>query len=93
MKAMLFADWMSIRRSMKALLWVFAVMAVSAFAYGGSAFIPFLVTMLSVMGPATLMSTDHAYGWDRLSLTLPVSRRDIVSSKFTVSLAKAYFLS
>ena len=31
MKAMLFADWMSIRRSMKALLWVFAVMAVSAF--------------------------------------------------------------
>ena len=87
MKAMLFADWMNIRRSMKALLWVFAVMAVSAFAYGGSAFIPFLVTMLSVMGPATLMSTDHAYGWDRLSLTLPVSRRDIVSSKFTVSLA------
>lgn len=87
MKAMLFADWMNIRRSMKALLWVFAVMAVAAFAYGGSAFIPFLVTMLSVMGPATLMSTDHAYGWDRLSLTLPVSRRDIVSSKFTVSLA------
>ena len=87
MKAMLFADWMNIRRSMKALLWVFAVMAVSAFAYGGSAFIPFLVTMLSVMGPATLMSTDRAYGWDRLSLTLPVSRRDIVSSKFTVSLA------
>ncbi len=37
----------------------------------------FMVTMLSVMGPATLMSTDHAYGWDRLSLTLPVSRRDI----------------
>ena len=87
MKAMLFADWISIRRSMKALLWVFAVMAVAAFAYGGSAFIPFMVTMLSVMGPATLMSTDHAYGWDRLSLTLPVSRRDIVSSKFTVSLA------
>ena len=45
MKAMLFADWMNIRRSMKALLWVFAVMAVSAFAYGGSAFIPFLVTI------------------------------------------------
>lgn len=87
MKAMLFADWMNIRRSMKALLWVFAVMAVSSFAYGGSAFIPCTVTMLAVMGPVTLMSTDHAYGWDRLSLTLPVSRRDIVNSKFTVSLA------
>ena len=87
MKAMLFADWMNIRRSMKALLWVFAVMAVSSFAYGGSAFIPCTVTMLAVMGPVTLMSTDHAYGWDRLSLTLPVSRRDIVNSKFTVCLA------
>ena len=38
------------------------------------------------MFPATLMNTDHAYGWDKLSLTLPVSRRDVVGSKFTVSL-------
>lgn len=71
MKAMLFADWMSIRRSMKALLWVFAVMAVAAFAYGGSAFIPFMVTMLSVMGSGDADEHGHAYGWDRRSLTLP----------------------
>ncbi len=87
MKAMLFADWMNVRRSMKALLFVFVVLTAAAFGYGGSAYIPFMVTMLSLMIPTTLMSTDHAYGWDKLSLALPVSRRDIVSSKFTVSLA------
>ncbi len=87
MKAMLYADWMNIRRSMKALLFVFVILTAAAFAYGGSAYIPFMVTMLSLMIPTTLMSTDHAYGWDKLSLALPVSRRDIVSSKFTVSLA------
>ena len=42
--------------------------------------------MLSLMVPATLMSSDYAYGWDKLSLSLPVSRRDVVSSKFAISL-------
>ena len=32
------------------------------------------------------MSSDYAYGWDKLSLALPVSRRDVVSSKFVISL-------
>ena len=83
MKAMLYADWRSVRRSVKAILWVVLVMSVAASAFG---VVPFMLTMLSLMFPATLMNTDHAYGWDKLSLTLPVSRRDVVGSKFTVSL-------
>ena len=45
-----------------------------------------MLCMLSLMVPATLMSSDYAYGWDKLSLSLPVSRRDVVSSKFAISL-------
>ena len=86
MKAMLYADWRSVRRSVKAILWVVLVMSVAASAFGGVMVVPFMLTMLSLMFPATLMNTDHAYGWDKLSLTLPVSRRDVVGSKFTVSL-------
>lgn len=86
MKAMLYADWMNLSRSMKAILWVVVVMTAAAFSFGGTLFVPFLLVILSVMVPVTLMSTDRAYGWDKLSLTLPVSRRDIVGSKFTVSL-------
>ena len=86
MKAMLYADWRSVRRSVKAILWVVLVMSVAASAFGGVMVVPFMLTMLSLMFPATLMNTDHAYGWDKLSLTMPVSRRDVVGSKFTVSL-------
>ena len=74
MKAMLYADWRSVRRSVKAILWVVLVMSVAASAFGGVMVVPFMLTMLSLMFPATLMNTDHAYGWDKLSLTLPVSR-------------------
>ena len=87
MKAMLYADWMNLRHVWKSILWVAAVMLVVSFSWAGVSFLSFLVVMLSVLIPATLLSTDRAYGWDKLCLALPVSRRDIVSSKFTVGLA------
>ena len=87
MKAMLYADWMNLRRSMKAMVIAIVVIALASIVSGnGLSFVPAMLCMLSLMVPATLMSSDHAYGWDKLSLSLPVSRRDVVSSKFAISL-------
>lgn len=87
MKAMLYADWMNLRRSMKAIMIAIVVVALASIVSGnGLSFVPAMLCMLSLMVPATLMSSDHAYGWDKLSLSLPVSRRDVVSSKFVISL-------
>ena len=87
MKAMLYADWMNLRRSMKAILIAAVVIALASIVSGNElSFVPFILVMLSLMVPATLMSSDYAYGWDKLSLSLPVSRRDVVSSKFAISL-------
>lgn len=87
MKAMLYADWMNLRRSMKAIMIAIIVIALVSIVSGkGLSFVPAMLCMLSLMVPATLMSSDHAYGWDKLSLSLPVSRRDVVSSKFAISL-------
>ncbi len=87
MKAMLYADWMNLRRSMKAILIMVAVIAVASLTWeSGMAFVPFILVMLSLMVPATLMSSDRAYGWDKLSLSLPISRKDVVSSKFVLCL-------
>lgn len=87
MKAMLYADWMNLRRSMKAIMIATVVIALASIVSGnGLSFVPAMLCMLSLMVPATLMSSDHAYGWDKLSLSLPVSRRDVVSSKFAISL-------
>ena len=86
MKAMLYADWMNLRRSMKAMVIAIVVIALASIVSGnGLSFVPAMLCMLSLMVPATLMSSDHAYGWDKLSLSLPVSRRDVVS-KFAISL-------
>ena len=87
MKAMLYADWMNLRRSMKAIMIATVVIALASIVSGnGLSFVPAMLCMLSLMVPATLMSSDYAYGWDKLSLSLPVSRRDVVSSKFAISL-------
>ena len=87
MKAMLYADWMNLRRSMKAIMIATVVIALASIVSGnGLSFVPAMLCMLSLMVPATLMSSDYTYGWDKLSLSLPVSRRDVVSSKFAISL-------
>lgn len=62
MKAMLYADWMNLRRSMKAILIVVAVIAVASLTWENNAsFVSFILVMLSLMVPATLMSSDRAY--------------------------------
>ena len=87
MKAMLYADWMNLRRSMKAMVIATVVIALASIVSGkGLSFVPAMLCMLSLMVPATLMSSDYAYGWDKLSLSLPVSRSNVVSSKFVISL-------
>ena len=42
--------------------------------------------MLSIMLPATLCASDQAYGWDKLSLSLPILRREVVGSKYLIGL-------
>ena len=65
MKAMLYADWMNLRRSMKAMVIATVVIALASIVSGnGLSFVPAMLCMLS----------------------LPVSRRDVVSSKFAISL-------
>lgn len=87
MKAMLYADWMSFRQSLKSLVFVIVVFAGTAFFMSGPSFFSMIVVMLSIMTPITLCSVDKAYGWDRLSLSMPILRRDVVGSKFVLSFA------
>ncbi len=84
MKAMLYADWMNFRQSIRSILFVLVVFALSAFAFSGPMFFNFTVVCLSIMVPTTLFAADQAYGWNRLSLSMPILRRDVVGSKFVM---------
>jgi len=84
MKAMLYADWMNFRQSIRSILFVLVAFALSAFAFSGPMFFNFTVVFLSIMVPTTLFAADQAYGWNRLSLSMPILRRDVVGSKFVM---------
>ncbi|MDO5141440.1 MAG: ABC-2 transporter permease [Eubacteriales bacterium] len=85
MKAMLYADWITLRRSLRVMLFVLVASAVSAVLWNGPLFFCFSLMFFAVMLPGTLLTADHAQGWDRLSLALPIRRRDVVGSKFLLS--------
>ena len=84
MKAMLYADWMNFRQSIRSILFVLVAFALSASAFSGPMFFNFTVVFLSIMVPTTLFAADQAYGWNRLSLSMPILRRDVVGSKFVI---------
>lgn len=84
MKAMMYADWMNFRQSLRSILFVMVVFAIAAFVWSGPMFFIFTVVFLSIMVPTTLFSADQAYGWNRLSLSMPILRRDVVGSKFVM---------
>lgn len=86
MKAMLYADWLNLRQSLRSMLLILVVFAFAAFAWSGPMFFIMIVVMLSIMLPATLCASDQAYGWDKLSLSLPILRREVVGSKYLIGL-------
>lgn len=86
MKAMLYADWLNFRQSIRSMLFILVVFAFAAFAWSGPMFFIMIVVMLSIMMPATLCASDQAYGWDKLSLSLPILRREVVGSKYLMGL-------
>ena len=87
MKAMLYADWMNFRQSIRSILFVLVVFAATALVWNKLMFFNFIVVMLSIMIPTTLFAADQAYGWNRLSLSLPILRHEVVASRFLLALA------
>lgn len=86
MRAMMYADWMNFRQSIRSMLFILVVFAFAAFAWSGPMFFIMIVAMLSIMLPATLCASDQAYGWDKLSLSLPILRHEVVRSKYLMGL-------
>lgn len=86
MKAMLYADWLNFRQSLRTILYILVVFCFAAFAWSGPTFLSVTMVMLSVLLPVSLCASDQAYGWDKLSLSLPILRHEVVGSKFVIGL-------
>lgn len=86
MKAMLYAEWILLKQTIRtigAMLLFFTVVTVIS---GQTSFSAMVLLMFSVMLPSTLFTSEQTYGWYHLRLSLPILRRDIVLSRFLISL-------
>jgi hypothetical protein len=88
MKGLIYKDLLtmsSYKKSFLVILITFVIISSTNSSYGTfiSFYIPFFVVMMSI----STFNYDEYSKWDAYALTLPLSRKDIVKSKYTFSLA------
>ena len=74
-------------KSMARLYILFAIFyTFLAITSGDSTFLAFMLFILCAMLPLAAMAFDEKAKWDQYGLTMPISRKDIVMSKYLLSL-------
>ena len=87
MKAMLYADWMNFRQSLRTIVLIMAFCLIWTAATGEPMMFSIMLVSASYLFPNTVFGVEQTSGWNKLSLSMPVLRRDVVASRFLLSLA------
>ncbi len=86
MKGLFMKDLLTIRRYGKVVIAAVAIMLVFAFWLDDFSFVSAMVIVFGATLPITVFSYDTLAHWDGYSLTLPVTRRQLVTSKYLLGL-------
>ncbi|WP_018753019.1 ABC-2 transporter permease [Paenibacillus sanguinis] len=86
MKSLILKDLYNIRHNAKSMLFILMVLAVALIPTSGVAEYIFACTILHSMMIMTTFSFDDHSKWTRYAMIMPVSRKDLVASKFIVLL-------
>lgn len=90
MKALILKDLLVLRKVSKVYLVLFVVYFILSFYLwdesGAGNFAIGFITIMCAMLPITALSYDERSHWDKYALTMPVSRRDMVVSKYLLGL-------
>ena len=87
MKAAMYADWINFREQMRTVVILVAFCIVYALSVGMPVMFSTMLVVISWLFPNAAFNAGLTSGWDRLSLCLPVSRRDVVAGRFLLALA------
>lgn len=86
MKGLLIKDLYSIRQYLKSILLILAFFALFSIGLGDSAILlEGMIVMFFMMMTIYSFSADNLAKWDRYALSLPISRLEIVTSKYILS--------
>lgn len=84
MKGLLLKDLLNLKQVGRIWLLIAALWVAMGVAERSSAYIGGMLIMLVIMLPFSSMAYDEAAKWDRYALTMPISRRDLVLSKYAL---------
>lgn len=83
MKGLILKDLFVLQRQMKFYLLIVAVLVVvSLFNPSMQVFVGVYFVIFGMMLPITAMAYDERAGWDKLALTMPVTRKKLIAGKY-----------
>ena len=82
MKGLMIKDILNLRKNFKTTLLVIGFFAIYAYTSNNPSYMIAMVTLILSMMPLTSMAYDDMSKWDRYALAMPISKKDIVLSKY-----------
>ena len=86
MKGLLMKDLLNLKRQGGIILLVLAMYGLFAFSSGMSEVLGSMICVFGAMLPVTALAYDERAKWDKYALTMPVTRRQMVLSKYLLGL-------
>lgn len=86
MNSLLLKDILSLRGYLKTLVIIIGFFTIMSFSYEDPSFLSGMIILLMSMLPVTTFSYDQLAKWDVFSQTLPVSRKQVVMSKYMLGI-------
>ncbi len=90
MKGLLLKDLVNLKQQTKIYIIVIAIWLAIALTSQDGSFLGGMICVLSVMLPITTLSYDEKAKWDKYALSMPVSRKQVVVSKYILALALSF---
>lgn len=85
MKGLLLKDIINLKQQAKIYLFIIAIWMALGFSNKDSAFFSGVIMMFTVLVPISAIAYDEKAKWDRYALTMPVSKTDLVLSKYLLA--------
>ncbi|NMA83467.1 MAG: ABC-2 transporter permease [Epulopiscium sp.] len=86
MKGLIIKDLLNLRKYSRSVLSIILFYILFAYAVNDRSFIGGMIVLLFTMMAITSFSYDDLAKWDRYALSMPVSRKNMVLSKYTLSI-------
>lgn len=85
LRGLLLKDFFALRKTLKMFFIILAMFCAVSVITGDSNISGGMILMLMIMLPLNSMSYDEYYKWDKYALTMPISRAQLVQSKYVMT--------